>query len=553
MPTQSYICGIRAAGIGFVLLVLTMALSLAAPAQVSGGFRIAGTVVSATSGHPLEKARITITNTKTRKNAFVITPEDGRFDFSQLPAGKYSLEGAKKGFIHAAYDEHEQFSTAIVTGAGLDTENLVLRLPPSAMLSGRVLDESGEPVRHAQINIFREDHGTAGSQIRRVGVEETDDQGSFEAAALDGGTYFLSATAAPWYAIHPMTARRESAENLPTSVDRSLDVAYPTTYYADATEVDEASPIPVRGGDHIKVDIHLNPVPSLHLLLRAPDAANGAMAMPQLGKRGFDGMDYVPIGEMQPISPGLFEITGVPAGRYVVGSPGSAPDQAADAPEVDFNSNGQELAAAGNDSGTSIKASVQLMRGSNLPDHLGIVLRKDNRRVQAFQEVNSNGEVEFPNLPPGLYAITVFTPEKAYAVARITSQGNNITGNKINLAAGSPLSLSLWLVSGEATVEGFARRQGKPMSGVMIVLVPKDPELHRDRFRRDQSDLDGSFSLPNVIPGSYTVVAIENGWDLDWSEPGAISHYSQHGLPLTVDDQSQGTVRVATAVEVQPR
>jgi hypothetical protein len=40
----------------------------------------------------------------------------------------------------------------------------------------------------------------------------------------------------------------------------------------------------------------------------------------------------------------------------------------------------------------------------------------------------------------------------------------------------------------------------------------------RDLFRRDQSDLDGTFSLHGVIPGTYTVVAIDNGWDLDWCD-----------------------------------
>jgi hypothetical protein len=59
----------------------------------------------------------------------------------------------------------------------------------------------------------------------------------------------------------------------------------------------------------------------------------------------------------------------------------------------------------------------------------------------------------------------------------------------------------------------------------MVVLVPKDPELHREIFRRDQSDLDGTFTLQGVVPGTYTVLAIENDWELDWSEPGVIAAY----------------------------
>jgi len=46
----------------------------------------------------------------------------------------------------------------------------------------------------------------------------------------------------------------------------------------------------------------------------------------------------------------------------------------------------------------------------------------------------------------------------------------------------------------------------------MVALVPKDPESHLEMFRRDQSDLDGSFVLPRRDPGSYTIFAVEDAW-----------------------------------------
>jgi hypothetical protein len=85
----------------------------------------------------------------------------------------------------------------------------------------------------------------------------------------------------------------------------------------------------------------------------------------------------------------------------------------------------------------------------------------------------------------------------------------------------------------------------------MIVLVPKDPEANRDRFRRDQSDLDGTFTLRSVVPGTYTILAIEDGWDLDWAKPAVIEHYAVHGQSIVVKEQASGTMRVADAVAVQ--
>ena len=73
--------------------------------------------------------------------------------------------------------------------------------------------------------------------------------------------------------------------------------------------------------------------------------------------------------------------------------------------------------------------------------------------------------------------------------------GTETAGHILNVMAGSSLAVSFSLVGGEMTVEGFARRGGKAAPGAMVVLVPKDPDSHRDLFRRDQSDQDGSFSL----------------------------------------------------------
>ena len=60
---------------------------------------------------------------ETDKFESLVTGDDGKFAFNAIPAGKYSLAGTKRGYITAAYDQHDQFSTAIVTGADLDTEN----------------------------------------------------------------------------------------------------------------------------------------------------------------------------------------------------------------------------------------------------------------------------------------------------------------------------------------------------------------------------------------------------------------------------------------------
>ncbi|MGA8492795.1 MAG: carboxypeptidase-like regulatory domain-containing protein [Terriglobales bacterium] len=524
--------------------------SVAQNQSSSGTLRIAGTIVNALGGNPLARARVSIFDTTNPQNRqSVITSEDGRFDFKQLNPGKYLLQGAKRGFIPAAYNEHEGFSTAIVTGAGLDTEHLVLRLSPSAVLSGKILDESGEPIRHATVSLYREDRQVGVSRIVRFRTAVTDDLGAYEFAQLDAGSYFLSATAQPWYALHPRSSRQPGADNLPTAVDQSLDVAYPVTYYGDSTEPDDATPIPIRGGDHLQADIHLNPVAALHLFFHAPENNQGGFTVPMLQRPSFDGMEYVQTGGFDQVSPGVFEFTGIAPGRYSVRAPGAGQDSEAN--EVNITTNGQELDVPTPQQTSTVKATVQILGEATLPPQIEIALRNSKMRIAGWQEMDKKGQLEF-DLAPGKYDVLAGSRPKAYSVVQISSESGAIAGHTLNVAAGSSMTITLSLVGGSANVEGFAKRAGKATAGAMVVLVPKDPESNRELFRRDQSDQDGSFSLRSVIPGTYTVIAIENGWDLDWSRPGVIAHYAK-GQTVTVTEHSPTSVHLKEAVEVQPR
>ena len=365
---------------------------------------------------------------------------------------------------------------------------------------------------------------------------------------------FLQAQRRGMRCIPPLSHQAET-EDLPTSVDRSLDVAYPVTYYGDSTEPDDATPVPIRGGDHLQADIHLNPVAALHLLFHVPDDGEHGFNVPLLQRPSFDGsfdeMDSVQPGGMQQLSPGVFEIDGVAPGRYSVRNPGSG--QSNEGNEIDVTSDGQELNMPTAEPAAKVKATVQVVGEANLPPQMEIALRNSKMRIVAWQEMNEKGEVEFNDLAPGRYEVLAGSRPKAYSVAQIKSESGVVSGHILNVVSGSTLTVSLSLVGGAVNVEGFAKRGGKAKPGAMVVLVPKDPDSHRDLFRRDQSDQDGSFSLGSVIPGSYTIVAIENGWDLDWSRPGVIAQYAKHGQSVTVTGRAQSSMHLSDAVQVQPR
>ena len=542
--------------LNFVLILVCILTPFSTPARsgsqalaAESKFKIAGTVVNSVTGAPLGKARITLMDTANRANMLsVITGDDGHFTFHSLYRAKYSLQGAKRGFIPAAYEQHEQFSTAIVTGPDFNTENLVFRLTPLAFLSGKVIDESGEPVRKARVWLYAENHRGGMKRIERRGADLTDDEGYYEFSALAPGNYFVSVSAKPWYALHlPPSAPRGVSSSVSAT---PLDVAYPTTYNNGATDSQGATPFSLQAGDHMQVDIHLSPVPVVHLTFHVPE--DQRQPMPMLQKRVFDNVENVQTEGVQSIAPGVYELSGVPAGKYSVLLPDPQPGRPQQSSQITLDKDGQELDISRGEAMASVKLSVKIPRQSSGSQQVTIGLQDSRMRVIAAIAIDAAGDVTLESVPPGKYALVAFSPDKRYSVVRTVVSGAETSDHVLTLTPGSSLSGTVFLALGVVSVEGFVHRGGKPSSGVMVALIPKDPQSHIDMFRRDQSDSDGSFSLPAVIPGTYTLIAVEDAWGFQWLQPDVLNRYLQHGQNLTIGELMTGTVHLPDPVEVQP-
>ena len=200
-----------------------------------------------------------------------------------------------------------------------------------------------------------------------------------------------------------------------------------------------------------------------------------------------------------------------------------------------------------------MKLLVGMPKDDASPKQMNIGLQDKQNRTVSYSQVNASGEATFQGLSPGKYGIRVFAARAAYSVARMISADTQVSGSEFSLKAGESEDWTVVLAVGKANVEGFVRRGGKAASGVMVVLITSEPEAHQDLFRRDQSDLDGSFVLRDVILGSYTVVAIEDAWGFDWSKTTLLARYAQHGQAITIGELMQGAVHLVDPVEVQPR
>ncbi len=565
-----------------LLLAALLVVCTPAPAQTADRptppptaktYRIAGRVLDSADGRPLRHAGITVVGNGEFNGhpPETVTDDTGRFAVTGVPAGKFRVEASARGYITASYDEHENYSSAVITGAGVDTESLLFHLQPIAMIHGRVTDEVGDPVRNAAITLYRENLDSGVLRVTQWRGAQTNDLGEYEFTRLPAGTYYASVRANPWYAVYPAdVSGREGQSGVAGSVDPALNVAYPLTFYPEATDSKGASPIVVKPGDRFHANFRITPQPAMRLTVQMAQAGSrgaGLRSNPQLQQKVFDSMEPVFQQRMQ-MSDSALVLGGLPPGHYFLrvngaGGQGSARsvDLVGGSVTVDntsptsFGSVTISLASPPGSAGDGTGAAAGTP--AKLPVGLPLVLHRvgaedDGNRVGATVQMK-DGKAEFANVEPGDYRIE--PRNNRYHVDTVSEGGQTRSGALLHVT-GEGQTVTVTLGTGSVGLNGFARnvgKEGKGVSGVMMVLVPAGGDHSLDLYRRDQSDLDGSFHFNTVLPGNYLLVAIADGWTLEWGKPEALTPYLLKAVPVTVAPGSRGPMNLAEPVPVQSR
>jgi hypothetical protein len=530
---------------------------------VQQGYRIAGVLVNWVTGQPVAGASVAIAptaqGTDREISRSVITGADGRFNFADLSRGKYSLMAAAHGFMLQYFDRHSMYSTAIVAGPDLDSERLVFRLQPDASVEGQVNDENNDPVQSAMVRLFQQSLEDGRQRTIPMNQGQTDDQGRFRISHLAPGTYYLAVSARPWYAQNNrVTLRRKSnnrdADARAAQEAATLDVTYPLTFYPDSADSAGASPIVLHPGERVTADVVMRAVPSLHLRIRTSISgsagAPGMVGFPRVSQRIFDGyLDSVFNAPESSVEPGVVDIAGLAPGHYVIEMPVSKAANEKEANrsgyrEVDLAGD-LEVNASDSSGFATVAGSVLFEGAQRAPKGVSVRLLNEETGENFGSKISDRGRFEFEGVKPGRYVV-VLQSGGGYFLRKMSATGAKLTGRTLEISSSSSVRIAATVGRGVAQVNGVALRGGKPFSGAMIVLVPQDAANNSPLFRRDQSDSDGTFTLPNVVPGQYTVLALANGWDLEWGNPAVLQPYLKGGeaIQITGDGKLQIEVQV---------
>ena len=170
------------------------ARDLNAPPAV-GTASVSGIVVMAGAGQPARKTRVTLSAVELRGGRSTTTDDQGRFSFTALPAGRYSLNANKPGHLSVSYGQRRPGlqGTQIQLSEGQKFQ-AQLQIPRASVITGTVLDENGEATPNTPVRALRYVTQAGRRTLQSTGSGSTDDRGIYRMFGLQPGDYVVCAT-----------------------------------------------------------------------------------------------------------------------------------------------------------------------------------------------------------------------------------------------------------------------------------------------------------------------------------------------------------------------
>jgi protocatechuate 3,4-dioxygenase beta subunit len=324
-------------------------------ADPAGTGSIAGIVLQDDgSNTPMRRARVTLRRSEGAPERATMTDESGRFAFTALPEGRYTLLAAKAAYLtvyHGAARAGRGPGSPIVLANGQQLGNLVVKMPRGAVVTGMVTDQFGAPVPNVGVRFMQSQ--MSGGERRLVAVPAagsvTDDRGIYRTYGLMPGTYVVSVVPPPQNAfeIRQMSASDYQAAmndmrqqpgvvpaarpavtppEVASAIIPGRSVGYTPVYYPGTIVQAEAGQVTVGPGQELNgIDMSMRLVPTARIEGMVigsdgrPAAGSMVMALPSdsaaaLGSRA-----------SSTDQEGKFSLTNIAPGRYTLISRGGGP------------------------------------------------------------------------------------------------------------------------------------------------------------------------------------------------------------------------------------
>ncbi len=537
--------------------VLAFVLALAAPSQSAGGVQtqtqtqtagsqrtppprdtaaaekkgtgvIRGRVTN-TEGRALRRVQVRLSGESIPEGRNVSTNGLGKFEIRELPAGRFALTATRAGYLQMSFGQTRIGEPGrpieLADAETLDNSDIVL--PHTALVSGHVLDEAGEPLAGANVLTMQMRYFNGRRRLLPVrGSAITDDTGQYRLSGLEPGEYYVQASS------------RETWETDPP--DRQT-LGFLPTFYPSSPNQGEAMRVRVRAGQEVPgIDIALLPG-KVGKISGTVFTSQGAPLAGENVNLSFEvrGENFMMMmgGQIAKINPdGTFTFRNVAPAEYHlnVRMPATA-ERPAEAANVVVSVVGGDVegvnivtSAAGSvsgrltiDGGVAFPSPLTRLAVRSLPverdtaiTNLGAVIDsgrlKEDGAFELKPVIGSNRLTVGP-LPDGWAIRAIDHNGRDLATQPVDPQGTNLDGVAIALTNRFPiLSGSLRDEKGNGVVIGT------------VIIFPDEAALWVEDLRTVRTarvDQAGLFTIKAIRPGEYLAVAVPTVQNNQWNDP----------------------------------
>ena len=541
----------------------------------TGTGRISGRVLSTDSGGPLRRAQVRLTAPEIGVKT-ALTDAEGRFEFRDLPAGRFSLNASKSGYVNVQYGQTRPFETGrpIELADKQVLEKADIGMPRGSVISGRIVDEFGDPLSDALVSAMRQTWSNGRRRLLPTGrTSQTNDLGQFRMYGLPPGEYYVSATLRNTD-IMMMDAALMGGPSSGAS-GSTPSSGYAPTYFPGTTTAANAQRVTVAIGQEAQnTDFPLAPV-RLARIAGTVMSSDGkplegglVTAMP-LNRSGEIGLMMMGPATGRTSKDGNFTIASVAPGDYtlhvrtvrIMTSDGGdtmmfrATIGGADGPESETGSlpitvGGEDLSnvvivtskgatASGRITfdgatpppATGIRISAmpaEMMDGPVMAAGGGATAKEDGSFL--LRGLSGRRLVRVGNLPPG------------WILKSVRLNGDDVTDGGVDFKAGQDVS-GLEIVASNKQTEisgGVTASNGSPIKDYTVVVFADDSQLWNLPMTRwvsgTRPDQEGRFRIRNMPPGTYNIIAVDYVEAGAWGDPELLERLKARARRVTLSE-----------------
>lgn len=513
--------------------------------------------VMAASGTPIRRAQVRAMSMEARGGGVTSTDNEGRFEITELPAGRYTITATKGGYVQAQYGQRRpgEPGTPIELSDGQTAEKVNFVLSRGGVISGKVVDDGGEPVAGTMIQAMRYQF-MAGS--RRLvpgggegGSDRTDDQGGFRLYGLPPGDYYVSANA-------------RNGTVMAAEINNTEAEGFAPTYYPGTPNIADASRITIKAGQEMTgANFALIVARMARIRGRALNSRGEPVARAMMMLTPADpsmGMTFMMNGNAMVAPDGSFQFTNVAPGRYNInvrpmGMPGPT-DEIAVMPITVGNEDIDNVLVT-----TALGATA---KGVIVTDDGSVpTFRAD--QVQIFAQpaemtmnfmgggptrVNDDFTFELTSLFDRRLLRANVGGTTGWYVKSVLFDGHDVTDSGVDFAPGrSYEGLQIVFTQKTTDLSGLVTDdRNRPVLDASVVIFPADREkwTFQSRYVRTlRPDTNGRFTTKALPPlDDYLIIVVQNLESGQSSDPEFLARAREEAKSFSLTEGETKTVDV---------